>query len=37
MTEYEAERLWTGYDAFLDSIAETGDLEREVAMEVGAF
>ena len=37
MTEYEAERLWTGYEDFLDAMSGLGDLEREVSMEVGSF
>jgi hypothetical protein len=37
MTEFEAERLWTGYENFLDSIAGLDDDERTIAMEVGSF
>lgn len=37
MTESEAEQFWAGYEEFIDSIAETGDLEREISMEVGSF
>lgn len=37
MSEFEAETLWTGYENFLDSIAELGDDERTICVEVGSF